>query len=1218
VAVSELITCIPSLNSFLRPYRQSVVRASLRASGYLRDLSVQQLEAAGLGSTRINASGRISGLPNLNRTAFDLRCERLEGTAGDLKNLLPKGTLPSSINVPAQFSGSGNFRGTLDNFTTAWQMRTSQGDFDCAGSMQITAKAYSLEAKLRGLELGYLLQMDSVLGKFTGQVSAKGRGYDYKSMQASAHAKVESGWYRGYEYRDLSVTASSEKGKARLQANMEDSNIRFHLEGSADVRLKFPAVKLDLQLDSLNMQALHWIKDSIVIGTHLMADFASTDPNGPEGTLVMRDLRWTDSSHHVRTDSLILVAARTDSLQDIRLHGEMVDMEWKGVYKITEAGVALNSTLKKYYASTLPDTISYAPQNWQFRLRMHPSPLVLAFVPALKGSDSIRAYVGFNSEKHSLHLDLRAPRIGSEHNVIHELSIGADTRDNALHYLVEIEGAEQDGFHLYETSLYGILAHDQLLASVLARDSAGKKRYLLQGKLMKPHGGFRFSFIPDSLLLNYDKWQMTADNYLVYDSTGLLVHNMVFSRNDQSLGFNSAGTSGESPLVGSFRDFQLRTISIFLNQDSLQVDGILNGRINVHHLLSKPVFTSDLKIAGLTYEKDTLGNLQIKVDNLKENLLAAHVSLVGPFNDIKMDGSYTTTRQNVDINIAIRKFDLVVVKALSMGQVRDIRGLLKGNLHFSGSFLAPVLEGDLQFENARVTPALSGEPLKISADQVRFEKGGLHLRNVILTDSAGNRATVNGTVLTNDYKDFRVDLTARATDFRVINAPQAVNRIYFGKLVMNADLRIRGDIRAPRVNADLRVNRQTDFTLILPSDDPEEVSREGVVVFRSREELADTANMRRIRDSAARGSSVRGMDVSATIETDSNARFTLIVDERNGDALTIRGRADLAGGIDRSGRMTLTGNYELDAGAYSLTLSVLKRRFDITRGSTMTWTGDPSTALLDINATYTVNAAPIDLVQQQIAGMSQTEMNKYRQKLPFTVHLKMRGELLKPIISFDITLPTYLSAAWPDVVNRLMQVRTNESEMNKQVFALLLLNQFAPESPFAGSGTGYDAGIIARQSVSSLLSQQLNNLAGSLIRGVDMDFNFNSSQDYSTGQAQTQTELNVAVSKKLFNDRVNVRVGSNFQLENVLPGQAPANIAGDIRVDYLLSRDGRYTLRAFRKDQYNTIVQGQVVETGLSFILTFDYDKFRELFQKTKSKDTRNQTKGSAHPDNSQ
>ena len=74
-------------------------------------------------------------------------------------------------------------------------------------------------------------------------------------------------------------------------------------------------------------------------------------------------------------------------------------------------------------------------------------------------------------------------------------------------------------------------------------------------------------------------------------------------------------------------------------------------------------------------------------------------------------------------------------------------------------------------------------------------------------------------------------------------------------------------------------------------------------------------------------------------------------------------------------------------------------------------------------------------------------------------------------------------------------------------------------------------------------------------------------------------------------------MGSDFQLEETNPGQNTTNLAGDVSVDYSLSKDGRYMIRVYRKDQYETVVQAQVVETGLSFILTFDYNKFRELFE---------------------
>ena len=116
--------------------------------------------------------------------------------------------------------------------------------------------------------------------------------------------------------------------------------------------------------------------------------------------------------------------------------------------------------------------------------------------------------------------------------------------------------------------------------------------------------------------------------------------------------------------------------------------------------------------------------------------------------------------------------------------------------------------------------------------------------------------------------------------------------------------------------------------MILPSDDPEVVDRNGVVVFVNKNKEVDSAQLKNFLDSLATTARLKGMDVSATIETDSSAQFTLIIDERNGDALALRGRADLTGGVDNSGKVSLTGNYELVNGSYNITLSVLHRKFD--------------------------------------------------------------------------------------------------------------------------------------------------------------------------------------------------------------------------------------------------------------------------------------------------
>jgi hypothetical protein len=81
------------------------------------------------------------------------------------------------------------------------------------------------------------------------------------------------------------------------------------------------------------------------------------------------------------------------------------------------------------------------------------------------------------------------------------------------------------------------------------------------------------------------------------------------------------------------------------------------------------------------------------------------------------------------------------------------------------------------------------------------------------------------------------------------------------------------------------------------------------------------------------------------------------------------------------------------------------------------------------------------------------------------------------------------------------------------VFALLLLNRFIGENPFASESGGTTVSSLARESASKILSQQLNNLAGDLISGVELNFDLVSSQDYTTGQLENKTDLNVGISK---------------------------------------------------------------------------------------------------------
>ncbi|UJH91357.1 translocation/assembly module TamB [Antarcticibacterium sp. 1MA-6-2] len=405
-------------------------------------------------------------------------------------------------------------------------------------------------------------------------------------------------------------------------------------------------------------------------------------------------------------------------------------------------------------------------------------------------------------------------------------------------------------------------------------------------------------------------------------------------------------------------------------------------------------------------------------------------------------------------------------------------------------------------------------------DRISFDRQGITMNNFTISDEDNNELVVDGTIATTDYTDYGFELTVNADNFRAINSTKDDNDFYYGTLVLDTRLTIGGSLDTPVVNGSVSVNEGTDLSIVLPQEDPTIADREGVVEFVDETSLR-MKEMREIEETV-NTSELQGMDVSVNIDINEEAEFTIVVDEGNGDYLNLQGEAQLTASIDPSGNTSLSGRYEFTEGAYEMSFNFIKRRFEIEPGSFIQWNGEPTNATINITAIYETETAPIDLLGNQLANLTQSARNMYKQELPFQTLLKMRGDLLEPELTFDIRLPEGNYSVATEILNssraKLEQLRQQPSELNKQVFALLLLNRFIGENPFASEAGGTSAESLARQSVSKILSQQLNDLAGDLIGGVELNFDLESTDDYTTGQREQRTDLNVGLSKSLLND----------------------------------------------------------------------------------------------------
>jgi translocation and assembly module TamB len=521
----------------------------------------------------------------------------------------------------------------------------------------------------------------------------------------------------------------------------------------------------------------------------------------------------------------------------------------------------------------------------------------------------------------------------------------------------------------------------------------------------------------------------------------------------------------------------------------------------------------------------------------------------------------------------------------------------------------PDILGTINFNNAAFNVSQLNSYFKVNNEAITIDNNGIAFDTFTIQDTANNDLVIDGRINTTDFKNYAFGLKVNADNFQAINSTKKDNKLFYGKMVLSTALNIRGTNDAPVVDGALTVNDQTKFSVVLPQTEPGVVEREGVVRFVDLDATPEDSLFMLPYDSL-NVSKLVGFDINTNITIDKQAQFNLIIDESNGDFINMKGEGLLNAGIDPSGKVTLTGSYELEEGAYELSFNFLKRRFDIQKGSRIVWTGEPTNANIDVSAVYIANASPLDLVQNQLNNPPAVLKNTYLQKLPFQVWLKLTGQLLQPVVTFDVALPEDQNYAVDksiisNVENKLAQIREQPGEINKQVFALLLLNRFVNENPFDNSGGGSTAADFARESVSKLLTDQLNNLAGGLISGVDINFNLTTASDYTTGEKRNRTDFNVGLSKRLLNDRLKVTVGTDFELEGPKPTNQTNNsnnLAGNIAIDYNVSKDGRYMIRAYRKNEYEGVIEGYVIDTGLGFIINVDYDKFSEIFMRSKSK----------------
>jgi hypothetical protein len=1196
IGFKDILTWMPSLRK-TPPFDQNpnaIVKINGTVTGKVNNLLVKAVDVSALDGARLRMDGRIVGLPEPQKMVLDLKVSELTALRSDIERLAPKDALPTSIELPVKMLLTGDVKGSLDNLTLSTRLATDMGEATFEGNLKnfIKAKSQSYEGTLvlKEFNAGKLLkQSPEELGKLSLTATVNGQGIDPKTLQAELKGKVLSADVKGYTYRDLDLTGTYRQQVADFVAAIADPNANLRMTVKADLRPEYPVISSEVDIEELKLKPLHLYTENIGIRGKITATFPSTNPQDPRGTLLVQDGVLTQDDKVIPLQTLSVNLDNENGERLAVIEAPFLKAKATGVFQYDRLADILLTEINRYFA--LPD-IPYKPvtESYRFTLdgKVANHPAIKAFVPELTRMDTVRFSMQLDSQQDTtLRMQLQAPLTEYDSILIERANFTVAGANNKANYSTYVDKITSGTTPIQRTYLNGEIANNTVGFNLVLKDSVNKDRHGLEGLLTSAGTNYRLQLRRRGLLLDYKNWRSDSTGYVQFGKDGLLVKQFNIEQNRQRLFVNSQTDTPNGPVRIEMDSLNLRPL-VGIVADSMLVSGILAGNVILQNYTQPtPAFTGNFSIRDLALMDILIGNLNVKAANQSAENIVAEATLKSPQNDVRLSGNYLLkSKTPLDLTLDIRKMGMQTVEAFSLGQLRRTRGSLSGNVTVKGAIDKPQIDGSVGFDSVSFNVTQLGATYRINNNRLQFKGSEIVLQKFVVSDTANRPLQIDGKINIAKIPDVSYDLNIVGKDFTVLNATRKENEFFYGKGIVDANLHVAGVGSKPAIDGSVKLKEGSDITVILPDDNLGGSDTQGIVEFINPNKPAVAQS-----DSIAPTQVDFASEISLNLEADDRSQLTIVVDELNGDNLKVRGNAQLNAGISPSGQVFILGLYEITQGSYDLTFEILKRGFTIEKGSRLIWTGDPMKADVDITAVYPVTA--------ELTALSSNAANYG--KVPLQVLLKMQGSLEKPQISFDIrpdkTKISTLMAEQIESDGIFAEIKDNPALMNKQVFSLLVLNKFSGEqsSDFFSS---VNPELIARESVSKLLTDQLNMLASDLIKGVKLDFNLNSTSVATTSGTAAQTDLNVGLSKAFLDDRLTVNVGRNFEIENGARASRSTEIIDNVNVNYNLTRDGRYAFRAYRKNQYQAVLEGFIVETGVSFAVVLDYDKLKEMFKK--------------------
>lgn len=1155
----------------------------------------------------IKASGTlISPLDSASRAVKDMHVS-VHAASSIITEFIPLAPREKHIAdaleyIDINLDGSAN-RAAADVTAT---VATARGNVEMAANVAaLTTRSprYDIDLNVVDLDAGTLSGIPA-LNIVSLDASASGNLIN-KRPQGEAEVNISRLDWHGHQLGDITASLVTENKDYDLHIKSLDPAARFDLMADGTIDRTGKSLNLASNFDYIDIAELmpdSKFKDyTLRFRTH--ADLSGTGIDDIEGRLNIHDIQLDRADGNEIALNGVIVTANTfpDGKRVIGLESDLVSGEIHGDIYLSSIGRQFKElALKSLPALTTADAgrRHAADNNFSYSLKVHDTEL---WADPLKLPVSILGYTDiygtFNYPGESLSLNVNAPFLRQGTKLIENTSL-----------LANVDGPTGRS-KLYFTSLFPT-KHGQLKLDFntdISDNRIGSNvnwsidraaRYdgdlsvgaLLQRLPTGPHALITLN--PGQLTFNDSTW--TVNRATIDVAPGLVeVNGINAHRSGQFIKIDGRASHIPSDeiridLLGINLDYIFESLGI----DKVMLGGDATGRFYASNLFSpEPHLNTDgLNVKAISYNKVVLGDAVVRSHWDGERRAITLDAVVDQANGLKtlIDGAIFPLNDSIDITFDAHDVDVAFMYPYMSAFASEVSGHASGVARLWGNFKYIDMEGDIAGDNLKIKIGFTNTTYTTS-DTVKLRLGEISLNDITISDPYGNTARLNGKVWHKYFKEpvFDFNITD-AHNMLVYDESSRQNPDWYGRIFGNGSAHISGRPGVVNINVDMATAPGSTFTFVL--NDMEEANDYTFITFRDRdlmslseqEDLVDDipSTVRRLREMLARGEeqSSSAYNIDLMMDINPNAQINLIMDPVGGDRIRSQGNGSLRmtyGSADNE--LHMYGSYTLEKGNYNFTLQdIIIKDFTIKPGSSISFTGDPFAATLDINAAYALTA---NLSELDESFLQDKDLN--RTTVPVNAILKVSGALQQPEIGFDLEFPTLTQ----DTYRKVRSIVSTEEMMNRQIIYLLALSRFYTPDYMASANRGNELVSVA----SSTISSQLGNILGSISDNWNIAPTFRSDRgDFS------DVEVDVALSSSLLNNRLLFNGNFGYRDKSLNSTQ----FVGDFDLEYLLNRAGTLRLKAYnRYNDMNYYVRTAETTQGVGISFRRNFDSLGDLIR---------------------